>query len=714
MTESEISLQRQLDAICDEFEESWKKDQPPNFGKFLVRVDDAHRDRLLRNLIEIDLELRQKYSLEVDSSDFESLGPKVVHLVESILHAKQGSTRPTIDIPPEDEISTLPPQKIDSEGPFRRIDNYELMRLLGTGGMGQVYLARHHKFRDRLYALKLLKANIVNDEAMARFEHEIDVTGRLQHPNIVFAVDAGRSDNEPYLVMEYIKGHDLQAIVEEQGTLEVKDACEIIRQAADGLEYAFQKAEITHRDIKPANLMLSANGQVKVLDLGLARLREQSQVGGMTQEGQVLGTPDYMAPEQWNESRKVTTTADVYSLGCSLFTLLTGKPPFYSEQKSSIASKMSAHLLDEPPKVRQLCDDVPTELEDIVARCLAKEPGDRYQSPGELAEALSAFVDDADLTVYADTDAIGGAESLLPTYPVGNRNESTKPGTIRGKKNSQPSFNWPLILSVFSLVAVVSILGAYAANYFINGNSGGQASNDDTPELMDIPTTDVEIAVLHLVKERLENGAEQISDYGLINGSQDATTLVVREYHHSRMEVLFPRKCYALVFAILPSVDGSSEVPNILSVWPDNDTAENGQLLSGLMLPTRPIGETELEFESYDDVGETGLAWEFSDGYGMHAFVVVHSDEPLPQFATVKEKLKEMKWPARTAKMRNWKIINNRAFIHIAKQNKVRGYAQADGFDLQPIVEKIRSIFPNADIDGIVFNVEQKIEQASD
>jgi len=278
-----------------------------------------------------------------------------------------------------------------------QLGEYRLLEKLGEGGMGTVYRALHTGL-GRIVALKVLSGGRTEDEqAVARFQREMKAVGRLDHPNIVRAHDAREIDGQLALVMEFVDGLDLGELVERLGPLPVADACELVRQAAAGLEHAHRHG-LVHRDIKPSNLMLSAKGQVKVLDMGLA-LVHAAWPGGedMTVPGQVMGTPDYMAPEQASDSHVVDIRADVYSLGCTLYKLLTGRPPYSGPAYGTAYKKMNAHVHEPPPSIRQFRDDVPKELATVLQRMLAKDPRQRFATPGELATALSPFTSGADL-----------------------------------------------------------------------------------------------------------------------------------------------------------------------------------------------------------------------------------------------------------------------------------------------------------------------------
>jgi serine/threonine protein kinase len=273
---------------------------------------------------------------------------------------------------------------------------YKILRELGHGGMGAVYEARHARLKRRV-ALKVLAEDRINDsQAMARFDREMEALGALAHPNIVSATDADEDQGHHYLVMEYVEGVNLALLVHLCGPLAVADAAELIRQAAAGLQYAHEH-DLVHRDIKPGNLMLSFRGEVKVLDLGLALLRAAPAAGAeLTVQGQMMGTADYAAPEQWLDCHGVDIRADIYSLGCTLYKLLSGAAPFSGPAYETAYRKRNAHLNTPPPPLTQR-SDVPEALQAILMRMLAKDPDHRFATPGEVADALQPFAAGANL-----------------------------------------------------------------------------------------------------------------------------------------------------------------------------------------------------------------------------------------------------------------------------------------------------------------------------
>jgi len=274
-----------------------------------------------------------------------------------------------------------------------RIGQYLLLVRLGEGGAGQVFKACHLNL-NRVVALKVIRQDLVADaEVVGRFYREMAVVGRLSHPHVVHAFDAGPVGPVHVLVMEYVPGTDLNQLVKKSGPLGVGESCDYIRQAALGLQHAHERG-LVHRDIKPANLLVSRAaggfGTVKVADLGLARLRKSAgdliSSPTLTQHGSALmGTPDYLAPEQALNFHGADIRADIYSLGCTFYYLLTGQPPFPG---GNLTEKLLRHQQEAPPAVERARADVPAALSALLRKMMAKQPADRWQTPADVAAAL--------------------------------------------------------------------------------------------------------------------------------------------------------------------------------------------------------------------------------------------------------------------------------------------------------------------------------------
>ncbi|MCA9192823.1 MAG: serine/threonine protein kinase [Planctomycetales bacterium] len=269
-----------------------------------------------------------------------------------------------------------------------RHPRYEILRPLGQGGMGQVILARH-KVMDRLVALKVVRPDLAASTVVgrSRFLKEVTALSKLSHPNIAAALDAEQEGSNLLLVMEFIDGIDVEHLVNEKGPLPLGMACYIASEVIRGLRHA-ELQGIVHRDIKPSNIMFSHNSEVKILDFGLASLREGKH-GHETASGAILGTPQYISPEQATNAKHVDLRADEYSLGCTLFFMLTGSPVFDFE---SSAEMIAAHLKDPPRPPRQLNPEIPYDLNAIILRMLSKKPENRFGDYGLLTAALMPFV----------------------------------------------------------------------------------------------------------------------------------------------------------------------------------------------------------------------------------------------------------------------------------------------------------------------------------
>lgn len=305
----------------------------------------------------------------------------------------------------------------------QQLDTYELVEKLGQGGMGTVWKARHVRL-DKMVALKVLPPHLTSDpEMVRRFEREMRAVGKVEHPNVVRAMDAREVNGLHFLVMEYVEGIDLSKYVKQRGPRTISDACTMVRHAALGLAAAHAQGLI-HRDIKPSNLLLSKQGQVKVLDLGLARLlAEGPEARQLTQSGQVLGTPDYMAPEQWEDTRNCDHRTDLYALGCTLSFLLTAEAPYGDERHTTLGQKMKGHLLEAPPRLSDLRADVPVELELLYQQLMAKEVAQRPDSAADLAERLKEIINHLSMK----GSAVRAVELEIPKPPEGAAVSSPQP-----------------------------------------------------------------------------------------------------------------------------------------------------------------------------------------------------------------------------------------------------------------------------------------------
>ncbi|MEQ8788143.1 MAG: serine/threonine-protein kinase [Pirellulaceae bacterium] len=269
------------------------------------------------------------------------------------------------------------------------LNKYKLLRHVGSGGMSSVYLAEH-RLMHQLRAIKVLPKQRVSESSyLARFHLEAKATASLDHRNIVRAYDVDNVGDTHFLVMEYVEGQDIQAIVKQQGPLPFETAAEYMRQAADGLQHAHE-ANLIHRDVKPANLLVDRSGVVKILDLGLALFSKDENTSlTVAHNENVLGTADYLAPEQALNSHNVDCRADIYGLGCTMYFALTGRPPF---NEGTLAQRIAMHQTQMPPDIRELREDCPAELVEICFHMLQKKAEDRYSSCREVADVLADWL----------------------------------------------------------------------------------------------------------------------------------------------------------------------------------------------------------------------------------------------------------------------------------------------------------------------------------
>ena len=403
---------RRIDALCNQFETELLAGEGPRIEDLLTQAEAGEREELLYELLAIEIWRRRTSGQEPVLEDYLQRFPADDSAVRRVFvrgDSPQASEKPAAgEVPPV-------------------LGDYEILEELGRGGMGVVYKARHRRLK-KPFALKVLRADwAANREAMSRFSREIEALGRLHHANLVSATDAREDAGFCFLVMEYVEGENLAAVVRRCGPLPPADACEIAQQAALGLEHSHRQG-LVHRDIKPSNVMLARDGTIKILDMGLARLQDSlAPSEGLTGLGQVVGTPEYVAPEQARGEAVIDVRADIYSLGCTLYYLLAGVPPFGPPEHASYAAKVAAHLHEPFPSIALLRGDVPRPLQGVLERMAAKDRRERFCDPAEVAAALAPFCAGANLPALLSAEGRDGAAERPTPRTTGPRRATRPP-----------------------------------------------------------------------------------------------------------------------------------------------------------------------------------------------------------------------------------------------------------------------------------------------
>lgn len=269
------------------------------------------------------------------------------------------------------------------------LGDYRILRALGSGGMGKVYLASRGSDGLRV-AIKVLPPSQAQGQALARFRREMDLSRRAAHPNLARTIEVGQDRNVHFMVLEYVPGESLYQLVKHPrgGPLRVTDAARYFLKVIDGLEAA-HAVGLVHRDIKPSNLMVTPDGDARILDMGLARLIDDTE-GGLTRHNVVIGTLDYASPEQLGDAANADQRSDLYSLGCTIYFALAGDPPFAG---GDVINKIFKQRLDDPEPLEKVAKGVPAAFAAVVRKLMAKAPDDRYQSAGELRRDLARWAD---------------------------------------------------------------------------------------------------------------------------------------------------------------------------------------------------------------------------------------------------------------------------------------------------------------------------------
>jgi serine/threonine-protein kinase len=454
-TPSSMAKRTASERICREFEAACQAGQPPKLEEFLGDTPEPERSELRRALEAVAAQYHPAAKEGVSLAEFvrrlSQIGLMSAAEVQASLDRCPAGQRPATAEQLARELYRLGKlTKFQAQAVYQGktrglvLGNYILLDSIGKGGMGHVYKAQHKRMR-RIVALKVLPAAATQSKDLVkRFQREVEAAARLSHPNVVTAHDADEDQGIHFLVMEYVEGQDLSSVVKQCGPLPVAEAVEAIRQAAQGLDYAHQQGVI-HRDIKPANLLRDKRGTIKLLDMGLARFSDAgtptgaSVDHGLTLSGQVMGTLDYMSPEQALDTRTADARADIYSLGCTLHYLLTGHGPYGGD---TLTKKLLAHREDPVPSLRAVRPDVPEALDRLFQRMVAKRAEDRVQTMGEvltelqqMSTAVSCAATTASKTVAATAarqeTTETPADSLTDTLPLPPPEADLGTGTLR-------------------------------------------------------------------------------------------------------------------------------------------------------------------------------------------------------------------------------------------------------------------------------------------
>jgi serine/threonine protein kinase len=388
----------QINSCCDRYERLWSENGTASFADFLPNVlsgewKQALKDELVQELILIDIELRHRHGSSATAGYY--------------LEAYPALNRTWLDEQLADSPARVPLTDSHELANGQRIGDYVVLEPLGAGGMGTVYRAEHVLMK-RPVALKIIQRQHQSNALLQRrFEREVRTLAKLSHPNVVTAFDARQDAGWLYLVTELIEGLDLGKLVRKKGPLPPIKAAHYAWQAANGLQYAHSKG-IVHRDIKPENLFLDQSQKIKVLDLGLARFStpglEQADKAGLTESSQVLGTASYISPEQARAAAKADPRSDIYSLGCTLFFLLVGRPPYVGD---SMVAIILAHVGEPIPSaaLSSVRHQIPAQLDELVQSMMAKDPNDRPASMNVVVAELAKIIKQLQSTAQASTSA---------------------------------------------------------------------------------------------------------------------------------------------------------------------------------------------------------------------------------------------------------------------------------------------------------------------
>ncbi|MFO0969374.1 MAG: serine/threonine-protein kinase [Gemmataceae bacterium] len=589
-----------VDPLCAAFRAAWRDGGRPSIEEYLLQVAPPLRPGRERELIRSELEWRcsrgETPRAEEYCRRFPAQRDSIAEWLDEALRSADLVWPPTPnETPAPDQTAsqsrggTTPESPITGAGPPPQIlGEYEILDRLGKGGMGEVYRARHRRL-GKLVALKLLPTSLIpSAESVERFQREMRAVGALDHDNVVEAHDAGECGGAFYLVMKLIDGTDLGRLVGQRGPLPIGEARAIGAQVARGLEHLHEKG-LVHRDLKPSNLMLTKQGTAKILDFGLARLTASSgPVGDPTLSGHMMGTPDYVAPEQIENAAGADIRADLYGLGGTLFYLLTGKAPF--ADRSTVMGKLDAHRREAAPDVRSLRPETPAGLAGLIARLLAKKPEDRPQTPAEVRTLLEA-------------ELAGAVPSVT---------DSTAPISLPGAAEPPRTKRFPRRAVI--AVAAVALVGLALVLFLPSRDPDRPSPATSSPTN---PSDHARVRVVSLKVNHFpltESGDVKALVLGVNSFSPRFKDMVT-------IEAELSRPAYAYLIAFRP--DGKDEL-----CFPERDDEPP------------PLSDAP----RYPLANDRGAHYGLDEGVGLAAFAVVASDRPLPAYRDWRERLKDGPW----------------------------------------------------------------------
>lgn len=596
---------RQIEAICTSVEEEWQQGSSPKWDIFLHEVGEESRLALKEELVRIELCWRSKRGEKVSLQDYSKQYPEMSESLPEWLEEAHLSTKGSADSMTNSETLShigepptplrLPAEETIDHGDASpmplTLGEYAVLEKLGAGGMGEVYLAEHQRLKRRV-ALKTIRLDKQSSKlTLARFEREIRAAGQLDSPHLVAARDASEQDGVVYLVLEYVEGDDLSEYVKKHGPLSPVEACELTRQAAIGLQHLHEKGMV-HRDIKPSNLRRTPEGQLKVLDLGLARWQaHQESEESLTGRGSYMGTPDYMAPEQIDAVSEVDIRADLYGLGGVLYFLLTAHAPFANVK--GLQQKLTAHLTKGPKPMTDYRPDIPGTVIDLVDQLLAKKPEERFTTPEELVEKL---------------------EQLITELKTGE----AKPADLgKGKRRRIPAAMMLGVGLVAAGIVAVLLISSFnkkdESQHIVNRDKkliGGTGQQTVPPKKLKILVKGIIALHREVVEGKNDYKRGELGKKSFVTHNGDGLDI--------EFQLTAPAYCY------------------IIAYYP------NGQ--ECLAFPENENEAPPMTDKPKYPWKDASLTWGLTDGEGLQSFFVVVSSNPLPPYSEWKSKRGNSPW----------------------------------------------------------------------